>query len=315
MNNKMKQKKICTTFVLLCMMLLINLPVTAAGVPAVKSGSNIFVPCKTLFARNGMNVSYKEDGNKVTIRHGKRKIIYYANKKYAKVNGKKMKLNAAPYFGTYKSGNPRDFYVPARQTASFLGLKYFGTGNVNTVTFGVRTDIEKSVTQASKVSKSQFISKIGPLARSNYKRTGILASVTMAQGILESGWGQSSLAKNANNLFGMKKDLSGNNWEGSSWDGVNYYKKKTYEYGRKGRYKITAKFRKYSCLEDSIEDHSAYLLGARNGNRYRYAGITNTKSYKKQLKIIKKGGYATSGSYVKDLCKVIRTYNLTKWDK
>ena len=70
-----------------------------------------------------------------------------------------------------------------------------------------------------------------------------------------------------------------------------------------------------SCAEDSIEDHSAYLLGAKNGSRKRYAGLTKTKSYKKQLQIIKKGGYATSGSYVNDLCRVIRTYNLTKWDK
>ena len=137
----------------------------------------------------------------------------------------------------------------------------------------------------------------------------------MAQAILESGWGQSTLAENGNNLFGMKISLSGNNWSGSAWDGVNYYAKRTYEYGSRGRYSITAKFRKYSCAEDSIEDHSAYLLGAKNGSRKRYAGLTKTKSYKKQLRIIKKGGYATSGSYVNDLCRVIRTYNLTKWDK
>ena len=64
----------------------------------------------------------------------------------------------------------------------------------------------------------------------------------------------------------MKISLSGNNWSGSAWDGVNYYAKRTYEYGSRGRYSITAKFRKYSCAEDSIEDHSAYLLGAKNGS-------------------------------------------------
>ncbi|MCD8019046.1 MAG: glucosaminidase domain-containing protein, partial [Clostridiales bacterium] len=120
---------------------------------------------------------------------------------------------------------------------------------------------------------------------------------------------------NGNNLFGMKISLSGNTWGGSSWDGVNYYKKKTYEYGSSGRYTITAKFRKYSCIEDSIEDHSAYLLNAKNGSKKRYAGLTQTKSYKKQLKIIKNGGYATSSSYVSQLCTVIEKYNLTKWDK
>ena len=64
-----------------------------------------------------------------------------------------------------------------------------------------------------------------------------------------------------------------------------------------------------------IEDHSAYLLNARNGSRKRYAGLTDTKSYKRQLQIIKNGGYATSGSYVSQLSRVINTYNLTQWDK
>ena len=92
-------------------------------------------------------------------------------------------------------------------------------------------------------------------------------------------------------------------------------KKGTYEYGSGGRYRITAKFRKYSCIEDSMEDHSADLLNARNGSRKRYAGLTDTKSYKRQLQIIKNGGYATSGSYVSQLSGVIARYNLTKWDK
>lgn len=344
----MKHKKTLFTFLMLCGLFILSKPVSAAKVPVIKAGKStnlngtiinvkysgtavtmatnskapsikigsvIYVPCRTLFSNNGIRASYTASGNTVTLKHGKRKVIFYANKNYAKVNGKKMTLTVKPYFVTYKKSNIRDLLVPAKQAASFLGLKYAYSSNAKLVTLGVRKGIENSATQVSKVAKANFINKIGPLAKGNYKRTGILASVTMAQAILESGWGQSTLAENGNNLFGMKISLSGNNWSGSAWDGVNYYAKKTYEYGSKGRYSITAKFRKYSCVEDSIEDHSAYLLGAKNGSRKRYAGITKTKSYKKQLQIIKKGGYATSGSYVNDLCKVIRTYNLTKWDK
>lgn len=287
----------------------------SSDTPSIKIGSHIYVPCKSLFSDNGIHATYKVSGRKVTVRYGKRKVVFYANKKYARVNGKKMSLGVKPFFVTYKKSGVKDLMVPAKQTASFLGLKYAYSSSIKTVTLGLRDGIEETATQVKNISKSSFIKKIGPMARANYKRTGILASVTMAQAILESGWGQSTLAENGNNLFGMKISLSGNNWKNSAWDGVNYYSKRTYEYGRSGRYTITAKFRKYSCVEDSIEDHSAYLLGAKNGSRKRYAGLTKTKSYKKQLKIIKKGGYATSGSYVSDLCKVIRRYNLTKWDK
>lgn len=61
------------------------------------------------------------------------------------------------------------------------------------------------------------------------KKTGILASVSMAQFILESGYGKSELAQNANNVFGMKCSLSGNTWSGSTWDGNSNYTKQIKE--------------------------------------------------------------------------------------
>jgi len=293
----------------------VSLASTAAEAPSVKIGSTIYVPCRTLFSDNGIHAVHSQNGNKVTLRYGARKVVFYANKKYARVNGTKMNLKVKPYFVTFQESNVSDLLVPVNQAASFFGLQYSYNSAAKTVTLQVRPGISQTATQAKSIAKADFIETIGPIARENYKRTGILASVTMAQAILESGWGQSSLAKNGNNLFGMKMNLSGNTWGGSAWDSVNFYKKGTYEYGSGGRYRITAKFRKYSCVEDSVEDHSAYLLNARNGSRRRYAGLTGTKSYKKQLKIIKRGGYATSGSYVSQLSRVIRTYNLTKWDK
>ena len=78
-------------------------------------------------------------------------------------------------------------------------------------------------------SKPQFISEIAPIAIDDMKKNGILASVKMAQAILESGYGNSELAKGANNLFGMKCSLSGNTWSGSTWDGVSKYTKQTAE--------------------------------------------------------------------------------------
>ena len=173
-------------------------------------------------------------------------------------------------------------------------------------------------TQASvlkDLSESDAIKKVGALFTADQKKSGILASVSLAQFILESGYGKSELAQNANNIFGMKCSLSGNTWSGSSWDGKSKYTKKTQEQNPDGSMvTITADFRKYPCIEDSIADHSAYLLGAKNGNKLRYEGLKGCTDYKKAVQIIKDGGYATSLTYVENLCSIIERWSLTQYD-
>lgn len=160
------------------------------------------------------------------------------------------------------------------------------------------------------------IGRVAPLFTADSLKSGILASVSMAQFILESGWGKSELAQNANNVFGMKTSLSGNTWSGSTWDGKSVYTKKTQEQNPDGSYiTITADFRKYPCIEDSIADHSAYLLGAKNGSVGRYEGLKGCSDYKKAFEIIKNGGYATSKDYVANLSSVVEKYNLTQYDR
>lgn len=165
------------------------------------------------------------------------------------------------------------------------------------------------------LSDAEVIKKVGSLFTEDQKKSGVLASVSLAQFILESGYGKSELAQKANNCFGMKKSLSGNTWSGSVWDGKSVYTKKTKEQNADGTYKtITADFRKYPSVEDSVADHSAYLVGAKNGNKKRYAGLKGCADYKKAAKIIKSGGYATSQTYVEKLCSIIEKWNLTKYD-
>ena len=77
---------------------------------------------------------------------------------------------------------------------------------------------------------------------------------------------------------------------------------------------ITADFRKYPCIEDSIADHSAYLLGAMNGSAKRYEGLKGCKKYRKAIQIIKDGGYATDPKYVDKICNIISKWNLTQYD-
>ena len=151
--------------------------------------------------------------------------------------------------------------------------------------------------------------------RHDQQKTGILASVSMAQFLLESAYGKSELAQQANNCFGMKQSLSGNSWPGSAWDGKSIYAKQTKEQNADGSNKtITANFRKYASIEASIADHSAYLAGAKNGNALRYAGLVGETDYRKAAQIIKDGGYATSLTYVDKLCRVIEAWKLTQYD-
>lgn len=170
-------------------------------------------------------------------------------------------------------------------------------------------------TELKGLTAKELISKVGPLFTADQKKSGVLASVSMAQFILESGWGKSGLTQKANNCFGMKKSLSGNTWPNSAWDGKSVVSMQTGEETEDGKaYTITAEFRKYACIEDSIADHSAYLTGAKDGDKLRYEGLKGCKKYKTAAQIIKDGGYATSTSYVKALCDIIKEYGLTDYD-
>ena len=164
------------------------------------------------------------------------------------------------------------------------------------------------------MSITDIIKKVGPLFTADQKKTGVLASVSLAQFILESDYGRSELAQAANNCFGMKKNLSGNSWPDSAWDGKAVYKKPTKEHVNGKYITVTAEFRKYPDIAKSIADHSAYLLGAMNGKKKRYAGIKGETNYKKTITIIKDGDYATSPDYIEKTCSLIKKYNLTQYD-
>ena len=165
------------------------------------------------------------------------------------------------------------------------------------------------------MTEEQAVAKIGELCKADAAKSGILASVSAAQMILESGYGKTELAQQANNAFGMKCSLSGNTWGGSTWDGSSKYTKRTKEQKKDGtEYEITADFRKYSCLEDSVADHSAYLLGAMNDGALRYAGLAGEKDYREAVTIIKNGGYATDTKYIDKVCSIIEKWQLDKLD-
>ena len=159
-----------------------------------------------------------------------------------------------------------------------------------------------------------FINEIAPLAQADMQKTGIPAALTIAQAILESGWGRSDLAKNAHNLFGMKKNLSGNTWPGSTWDGKRVCTKDTKEVYSTGAATVSAEFRVYNNYAESVSDHSAYLAGAKNGNALRYPGLVGCTDYRKAAQIVKDGKYATAPDYVDKICRIVEQYGLGKYN-
>ena len=178
---------------------------------------------------------------------------------------------------------------------------------------GQATETTADAAKLEEMSQTEFVDWIGQLAAADMKKTGILASVTAAQAILESGYGKSELALNALNLGGMKAELSGNTWP-SDWDG-KVYRKETAEQQPDGSYiNLMADFRAYPSVAAYLVDHSAYLTGAQNGKRQRYAGIVGCKDYRQAFQILKDGGYATSLDYVDKLCAVVEKWNLTRYD-
>ena len=122
----------------------------------------------------------------------------------------------------------------------------------------------------------------------------IPASITLAQGILESASGMSKLATEANNHFGIKCHV---NWNGQ----------KTYHDDDEKQ----ECFRKYDSVKDSYRDHSIFLSDRK---RYSFLFDLRTDDYKGWAKGLQKAGYATSKTYSKKLIELIKKYNLDSFD-
>ena len=162
------------------------------------------------------------------------------------------------------------------------------------------------------LSNTEAAEKCLELVR-NVDNSGIVPSVVTAQMILESGYVRTGLARNANNCFGMKSMLSQNEWP-STWGGtsINY---STWEQNPDGTITTpVCAFRVYDNIEQSILDHSGYLLGATKGGALRYPGVAQSRDYTEVAQIIKAGGYATDLNYVQKLCSIIQTYHLDRYD-
>ncbi len=140
-----------------------------------------------------------------------------------------------------------------------------------------------------------YIKKYAPAATKNMRFFKIPASITLAQGILESGYGEGTLAKKANNHFGIKchKD-----WKGKSI---------THDDDEKGEC-----FRSYKNPLKSYRDHSLFLV---DRDRYSNLFTLNRKDYKGWASGLKAAGYATDPKYADKLISLIERFNLIRFDE
>ncbi len=158
----------------------------------------------------------------------------------------------------------------------------------------LQTYAQQAYSVSNKISVQDYINTYKHIAIKNMIEFKIPASITMAQGILESGYGNSELARYANNHFGIKCH--------KNWEGKSYYIDDD---------EINECFRSYDSPEQSFSDHSLFLT-----ERKRYADLflLEITDYKGWAHGLKKAGYATSPTYATRLIEIIEKYKLDEID-
>ena len=188
------------------------------------------------------------------------------------------------WFGSYYYFDPVTYLKVTNKNITVNGI------NLHADNDGILTGVNRN---------ANFLLSIHDAALDGWRQFGVLPSVTAAQAILESGWGQSALATQGHNLFGIKGSYNGQS-----------ITMRTAEYGNGGYYYINDAFRKYPSNYESIVDHGRFLA-----TNSRYHNLLWKKDYTLVTQYLHDDGYATDPKYASSLNNVIRTYNLDAWDR
>ena len=165
---------------------------------------------------------------------------------------------------------------------------------------------------ATSAEMQYFLNTVGPMCTNDMRDNHILASISVAQAIWESGWGTSTLAKQANNLFGIRAY--------STWNGMVFDRNERVLYDNwdavraaKGQDYIKANtlnfWRGYASWQESVNDHSALF-----NNMSIYANIRGNYDYKSVAKLLVEDGYCGEPIYTDVLISVIEQYDLEKYN-
>ena len=169
--------------------------------------------------------------------------------------------------------------------------------------------VDSSITGANRIeqhtfaSTSDFIETVGAAARRSQTATGVPASVTVAQAILESDWGRSRLTRQGNNLFGIKA-------LGGATGPAGVVSLATWEHVSGSDVVVQAPFRAYYTLEQSIDEHGKFFTG----NRRYAAALGVARDARAFARAIQAAGYATDPNYADKLITLMDRYNLYRFD-
>lgn len=158
--------------------------------------------------------------------------------------------------------------------------------------------------KANRKLAEHYIANYKDIAIEEMHRTGIPASIKLAQGLLESSWGQSDLAVHANNHFGIKC--------GGDWQGSRYFKLDD-DKDSMGK-AIESCFRQFSSAKESYIAHSEFLTNPAKISRYGFLFQYPTTDYVSWAKGLQFSGYATDKKYADKIINLVETYQLQKYD-
>ena len=153
-------------------------------------------------------------------------------------------------------------------------------------------------------TQKEFVARLVPTAQSLQGQYGVLPSISLAQAMLESDFGQSQLAATYHNLFGVKADPADPN-------GVNL---ETKEFVNNEWITIVDRFKVYSSWEESLRQHAELIRYGTSWNPQQYQAVLAGRTYREQANGLQSSGYATDPDYARKIIEMIEEWNLTQYD-
>lgn len=157
--------------------------------------------------------------------------------------------------------------------------------------------------QQEKVSKEEFIERIAPYSQELQSSYGVLSSIIIGQAILESNWGQSTLAEKYNNLFGIK-----------AYGDQRKVNLETKEYINEVWVTIQGDFKVYDTWEESMDDHTRLFIDGVTWNPQLYEKVLLATDYIEAANALQEAGYATDPTYAAKVIGVIESHKLYEYD-
>ena len=185
--------------------------------------------------------------------------------------------------------------------SSIIILAILATFVSQTVIYERQQTVKKG--DMTRENKIAWINQLAPYARQLQEKYGVIASISIAQAILESDWNTSTLASKYNNLYGIKADA-----------GQKSVVLPTQEFENGQWVTIQGRFAAYDSWQDSMKAHAKLLYHGTSWNSAQYQHVLAAKDYKAAAVALTQDGYATDPTYAKKLIDVIQEWHLSRFD-